>query len=1569
INVSEINYTYSDDNPGYCWYSNNSGIWNSSSVPAGENFTDVISEEGWNNFTVYCNDSLGNIGNSSVSFFKDSINPIINITYPENISYNINVSEINYTYSDDNPGYCWYSNNSGIWNSSSVPAGENFTNVISEEGWNNFTLYCNDSAGNLNFSSVSFFKDSVAPIVDLIFPENNTNIINGTQYFAGNFSDLTGGLLNSTLYIWNSSGNLINFTNISISGTNNLSNISVKLPRLDTYYWNYYVCDNLSNCAWNSTNFTLVYSNVFNISSCQILDVPNVTYVLINNVTSNTTCFNITATNVTIDCQGYEINYSANGTAIYGIYSDKNYTTIKNCNIREGKPGSSYSIYGIYTINSGYFTLYNNNISFYLYFRSGCDIGIYIGSNIGSNNISNNNFDSGISKGYADAIAVSGSNNYIYDNNITGNFSYGFCAGGLIRLSGNNNSIYRNFVNLTSYGNRILILTGSNNSILNNSFIADSGNYPGILLSSSSNNTIIGNNVTVVYGEGYSISGTSFSHFNQNFGDNNFVDGFPLNYLKNINNLIFENLTGNEYGQIIILNSSNLTIKNSNITKDGLSLFFINNSIIKNNNISGVGVRINLYNSSNINFTDNYVYSSSNTVFNCVWGRNISVLNNSITASSGFYYRYLISFSNCFNNTVAGNYLNSTGGNYINGIRLESNSNNNNFTNNNVSVYGDVSSAFPISSSNNNYISSSILIDNGNYHATLNLYGSSNNTIYNVNIKSLGAQSGVSISNNAYNNILKNIFINSNTKTNSFAGILISSNKVNSTFIDSVINVSNKTDIYAGSDLTTDSYLKLVNVTFNKSDTLILDSDFLLINQYYLDVNVSNSTSQLDNSIVNVSNSSGLISSLTTPASGIVRFNLTEYIERNLSGTQEKIYADNYILNVSRVGYYDYENSTINMSDNLLVNVNLNLKIYPQFSNYWDNNGSIFSFGLAMFNVTVANTNGTVILNINNTNFTASNLSGNIFNVSVEGLSNGTYSYYWISFGNDSNENLNISEIRSYTVNVTPKIGLSIIYPKEDVEVTFGTFFNVTLNVSCLEGDCGEINVSLDPEPVLIPITNCTDLQDMKNDLFGYYYLTNDIDCSDTVNWNNGKGFEPIGNMSSMFNGIFQGDGYKIRNLYIKRDGDNVGLFGYVDEGWIENVGLTDVNISFDGEFGGTAGALVAYNFAGTISNSYSTGIVYGNNFIGGLVGFNKGIINNSYSNANVSGENYYSNYYLGGLVGFNYYEEGVGGDGVISNSYSTGKIICLYECDGIGGLVGYNFEGTISNSFWDKETSGQLTSDGGTGKTTLEMKNISTFSSANWSIALKENYTNEVWFIDNGNDYPRLGFEFENEETTKGLIPYGSGTPFYTNVSNPFNLTLNEGESQLVIFWVNATGEPNTYEFFSYANKTNYLDIGNITEKWNVSIIYGATSYSLELSQSLSEQINWSIISLPIYNQSAYGNNDSGDGISTYYVNISTEGGKVDLYIKANDDLINSGGDRIGIGNETFSYNMTNSSVPSSIKYRLTKNFSDNKIGDGLSNGDSVYFKFFLSAPAGQPAGYYNNTIMFKLVSHGKNP
>ena len=95
------------------------------------------------------------------------------------------------------------------------------------------------------------------------------------------------------------------------------------------------------------------------------------------------------------------------------------------------------------------------------------------------------------------------------------------------------------------------------------------------------------------------------------------------------------------------------------------------------------------------------------------------------------------------------------------------------------------------------------------------------------------------------------------------------------------------------------------------------------------------------------------------------------------------------------------------------------------------------------------------------------------------------------------------------------------------------------------------------------------------------------------------------------------------------------------------------------------------------------------------------GTITNSYATGTVSGDEY-----VGGLVGYTY-------SATITNSYATGAV--TGSSSFVGGLVGKKNGGSVNNSFWDIETSGQNESAGGTGKNTPEMKNLDTYLNAGW--------------------------------------------------------------------------------------------------------------------------------------------------------------------------------------------------------------------------------------------------------------
>ena len=102
----------------------------------------------------------------------DTTKPSINITYPLNRTYNAVQTAINYTVGDTNIQACWYSTNIGVTNTT-VTCGTNVTGLSSGQGSVTWKVYDNDSAGNQNSSSVTFFVDSVFPTINFTAPTPN----------------------------------------------------------------------------------------------------------------------------------------------------------------------------------------------------------------------------------------------------------------------------------------------------------------------------------------------------------------------------------------------------------------------------------------------------------------------------------------------------------------------------------------------------------------------------------------------------------------------------------------------------------------------------------------------------------------------------------------------------------------------------------------------------------------------------------------------------------------------------------------------------------------------------------------------------------------------------------------------------------------------------------------------------------------------------------------------------------------------------------------------------------------------------------------------------------------------------------------------------------------------------------------------------------------------------------------------------------------------------------------------------------------------------------------------------
>ena len=216
------------------------------------------------------------------------------------------------------------------------------------------------------------------------------------------------------------------------------------------------------------------------------------------------------------------------------------------------------------------------------------------------------------------------------------------------------------------------------------------------------------------------------------------------------------------------------------------------------------------------------------------------------------------------------------------------------------------------------------------------------------------------------------------------------------------------------------------------------------------------------------------------------------------------------------------------------------------------------------------------------------------------------------------------------------------------------------------------------------------------------YVLGANIDASSTAGgkgvWGD-TGFIPVGTRDNAFTGSLDGQGHTISGLYINLpDTRNVGLIGYTEAGSvIRHVGMLGGSISGEDYVGGLVGSN-----AGLVSDSYATGTISGDDKVGGLVGSNTGLVSNSYATGTISGDGR-----IGGLIGLN--DQGavkdsrasgnvsgsgrVGGligevnHGTVSGSHASGTVVG--KEDRVGGLVGENYNGTITGSYATGNASG----------------------------------------------------------------------------------------------------------------------------------------------------------------------------------------------------------------------------------------------------------------------------------------
>jgi len=437
-----------------------------------------------------------------------------------------------------------------------------------------------------------------------------------------------------------------------------------------------------------STDLSIAATNV---SSCGYLNSGNTTYTLNQSIEeTGTDCIIINATNITLDCQGYNISFGGLDISDErGIDNQNGFsnTTIKNCVLlKDSDDDEGYGIYFEGAIDS---VIYNNTIE-----TSGTySYGIYIKNSTNSNITSNTietlgEYSDGIYSlrsnfsiitrnnitligdlGYGANIRVS-----LY-NNITSNTVsiYGSTARGIESYNMGSGLIYNNNItvhNASSIG--IGVETGSinNNITLNTITTSGSGGY-GIYMSHSDKNLIFINTITTSGTNGYGILtyiSNSSEIFNNTITTNGSGgDGILMDHssFNNLTNNVMN--TTNGYGLWIsgtVSRDYNHTLVNNTEQGYAIEFFFGNNSLKIENKTIG---QLIVVGSNNLTFT-NLTLTTDNILF--IRTENSTIKNCSIRLSGtsrggGIEFGYS-SFNKLINTSII------TSGAQVHGIYLTS---------------------------------------------------------------------------------------------------------------------------------------------------------------------------------------------------------------------------------------------------------------------------------------------------------------------------------------------------------------------------------------------------------------------------------------------------------------------------------------------------------------------------------------------------------------------------------------------------------------------------------------------------------------------------------------------------------------------------------------------------------------------------------------------------------------------------------------------------------------------------------------------------------------------------------
>ena len=440
------------------------------------------------------------------------------------------------------------------------------------------------------------------------------------------------------------------------------------------------------------------------------------------------------------------------------------------------------------------------------------------------------------------------------------------------------------------------------------------------------------------------------------------------------------------------------------------------------------------------------------------------------------------------------------------------------------------------------------------------------------------------------------------------------------------------------------------------------------------------------------------------------------------------------------------------------------------------------------------------------------------------------------------------------------------------------------------------------------PAANFTVVGDLDNETKGY---------GGRVDMENG--FDPIGEPGDEFTGTFDGGSQNISDLTVNRSGqDNVGLFGVVEDGDLENIHLRNATITGANATGGIAGTTNADatirnstangkiegatavggltgDNAGTVTGSYGTANVTGDESVGGLVGENRGSVSEAYATGTVDG-----NLSVGGLIGLN---EG----GNATQTFATGTVGDAPDKDAVnaGGLVGNN-TGNVTESYWDTESTNKTTginvtsgqTNEATGLTTEEMTGLKA------PVYMTAFDVEAEWRIGTAaadEEYPDLPWESEYDDGADAIDAYLDG---HGDSNKPYKIT-DSYELQATTYNTGAdyelTSDINATNTTEWPNGNGFDPVGDSGDPFTGTLDgNGNTLSNLTIDRAETDSVglfgvvngdseNTKIEALTLTNTSVTGNNETGA-----LVGVLKDGSVTGVTVDDTDSVVN-GSDNVG--------------------------------------------------------------------------